>query len=108
MKGTVDYLFGRERDAEYLDYDATHGTTGDRHVRIHCDGHCGTLDAPMYLKRYPICAGETKMRHSAEEFYAYNRVVYKTLGEKGFCSKERKSCPCKARKPAFARQGSVV
>ncbi len=42
----IEYLFGVDGDAEYLDFYATHRMTNARHVRIHADGRSESLEAP--------------------------------------------------------------
>ena len=82
----IECLFGYEGKAEYLDYYAVHRMTDDRHVRIHSNGHCESLEAPRDLFGYPEGADEDAERQAEEEFYAYNRAVYEKLREKGFLS----------------------
>ena len=83
---TIEYLFGHEGDKEHLDYYAVHRMTNDRHVRIHSDGQCETLETPLEFVVYPEGSDEAARQEAREAFYAHNRAVDERLREKGFGS----------------------
>jgi len=75
----IRYIFGED----YLDYYAEHRMTNPRHVRIHSDGRCESLEAPSDMHVVPRDADEAASRQAQEDFYAYNRRVYSDLRAKG-------------------------
>ena len=80
---TIQYLFGQERDREYLDFYATHRMTNDRHVRIWDDGQTEPLEGYQEMCVYdPRVPGDKE--RVEREYYEHNRRVSCILGEKGF------------------------
>ena len=80
----IEILFGSEGDEEYLDYYASHRMTSDSHVRIYADGRTEFLETPHEFVVFPRDSDEAARQKIQEEFYEYNRSVYKRLKEKGF------------------------
>lgn len=76
---SIRYVFGED----YLDYYAVHRMTNPRHVRIHSDGRCESLEAPKEMYAIPRDADESTRQQAQEDFYAYNRKVYSELRAKG-------------------------
>jgi hypothetical protein len=64
---TVEYLFGRDEQGEYLDYHIAHRIWGNRHRRIRENGEIESLET-------------VSMFHTGEEF----RRVFAMLEAKGF------------------------
>ena len=75
----INYVFGED----YLDYYADHRMTNPRHVRIHSDGRCESLEAPETGFGYPSDADESARQQAEEAFYTHNRRVYAELKAKG-------------------------
>ena len=76
---SISYVFGED----YLDYYAEHRMTDPRHVRIHSDGRCESLDAPWDMYAVSGDADESEHQGAKENFYAHNRRVYGELRDKG-------------------------
>ena len=79
---TVWFTFGKEGEADYLDYYASHRMTNDRHVRLHADGRRESLDVVESLHSVPTDPKEADQ--AKEKFYARNRAVRRMLDKKGF------------------------
>ena len=77
----IRYVFGEN----CLDYFTEHRMTNPRHVRIHSDGRCEDLEAPMEMYGIPRDADESTRQQAKEDFQAYNRRVYSELRAKGLC-----------------------
>ena len=75
----ISYVFGED----YLDYYAEHRMTNPRHVRIHSDGQCESLEAPRDMYAVSGDADESERQRAEENFYAHNRRVYCELRAKG-------------------------
>jgi hypothetical protein len=69
----VNYVWGKENGAEYLEFYAGHRMTNDRHVRLWATGQVDELDAPW---DFMIVGRE-------EEYRDHNERVSAELREKG-------------------------
>ena len=81
---TIFYKFGFEGDDEYMDVYASHRMTNDRHVRLYADGRSRGL--PSYEGMRVQAKNPEDDEKIKSWFYAYNKVVYELLLEKGFVS----------------------
>lgn len=83
MKGgwAIWYLFGSDEKGDYLEYDASHRITNDRHIRIYSDGLCEGLRA---IREFRLCSIDPQEDSRLEdEYFAENQAVSRMLEEKG-------------------------
>jgi hypothetical protein len=76
------YLFGADKQGEYLDYYAWHRMTSDSHVRLYASGKEKTLPVIVEMR---LCSEDPEEDRKLEaKFRAANRRVKRLLEKKGF------------------------
>jgi len=73
---TINYQFGTEQGASYLEYFASHRMTNDTLNRIYADGRAEVLG---YCQEFYL-AGNPK---AEQDYTAHNREFYETVKSKG-------------------------
>ena len=78
----IQYVFGRNRSGEYLDYYATHRMTDDSHVRLYASGRRQNLMALVSMFFTSEDPKEAARLEAA--YYRRNRRIARSLVTKGF------------------------
>ncbi len=78
----IQYGFGLDAGAEYLDYYAAHRMTDDSHMRLHADGREEWL--PAINGMFLTSDDPTEARRLAQANQEHNRAVHELLVAKGF------------------------
>lgn len=79
---TIGYLFGSNKNCEYLDYYASHRMTSDRHIRLYVNGKRRSLPTIIEFRKGSKDPNEDARLEA--EYIARNQRIAKLLKAKGF------------------------